>query len=83
MKHENCVPFLATSKGSETSKTDAKLRKLEILNVNIIPRTKEKKKLVESIKESLQEKAKHMEDLKAPILRDLQRKAEIKTELER
>ena len=76
IKHENCIPYLAPSKGSNTHKTDAELRKIEVLNVNVNPQTKEKTKNKSKIKEILEEKAKHIEVLKKPILQALERKAE-------
>jgi hypothetical protein len=34
LEHENCIPYLAKTKDSLTSKADVELRKLETLHVN-------------------------------------------------
>ena len=64
IKHENCVPNLAKSQATKTSKADAELRKMETLDVKIISSGKERKKEETSLKTSLQEEAKEMEEKK-------------------
>ena len=45
MEHDNCIPYLAKSKGTKNSQVDAELRKVGYLDVNILSRTKDRKKL--------------------------------------
>ena len=51
LENENCVPLLARSKGTNTSKADAELRREETLYVKILNRKKDKKIQEEEFKE--------------------------------
>ena len=74
IKHENCIPFLSKMRGSQTNKADAELRKIETLDVNILSCGKDRKKQMTSLKTSLQEEGKKMEEIRKPFLLDLERK---------
>ena len=45
VEHDNCIPYLAKSKGTKHSQADAELRKVGYLDVNILSRTKYRKKI--------------------------------------
>ena len=51
VEHENCIPLLARSKGTNASKADAELRRVETLDVKILNRKKDKKIQEEEFKE--------------------------------
>ena len=51
VEHENCIPLLARSKGTNASKADAELRRVETLDVKLINRKKDKKIQEEEFKE--------------------------------
>ena len=54
VEHENCIPYLSKSQASSTSKADAELRKVEDLDVNLLPRTRKVKDEVKiQLKEQL------------------------------
>ena len=69
LQHENCIPYLAKTKGGHTSKADAELRKVEVLDVNLLPRTKVKKEV--ELKKQLEIHAKEIEEHREPLLRKL------------
>ena len=61
VEHDNCIPYLAKTKGGNRSKADAELRKVEAISVNILPRVrKDKKKLKIQLKEQL---VKHVKEV--------------------
>ena len=71
MEHDNCTPYLAKSIGTMNSQADAELRKVGCLDVNILSRTKDKKKLEVDLKEKLFEEAKGVEEIRKPLLIEL------------
>ena len=84
MEHDTCIPYLAKSKGTKNSQTDAELRKFGYVDVNIPSRTKDRKKLEVDLKEKLIEEVKGIEEIRKPLLIGSQRKeCEIKESKER
>ena len=75
VSHENCIPYLAKSKGTTTSKADAELRKVAVLDVNVYSR-KTTKNLDTDIKEKLLGQAKEIEERRKPLFLELQQKEE-------
>ena len=72
VEHENCIPFLARSKDSHTSKADAELRKDENLEVNILNRKEEKKVQKAQFKEKRAEEMLKIEEKRKPLFLELQ-----------
>ena len=73
LEHENCIPYLAKSKGTTRSKADAQLRKAYSLDINT-----ESLKTVNilNVKEKLLYEAKQFEEVRKPLLLELKRKEE-------
>ena len=75
VEHENCIPYLSKSKASKTSKADAELRKVEALDVNILPRTRKVKgevkiQLQEQLLKHVKKVAKDIKKERRTILRE-------------
>ena len=76
VEHENCVPYLAKSQGTKTSKADAELRKVEIFDVRIIPsadKTKNKQ-LKEELTDRIKKVAEDIQKERKPLIDKLQQK---------
>ena len=73
VEHENCVPYLAKSKGTNTSKADVDLRRADVpLHINILDRkAKRDVKLDDKVKEKLCEEAKEIEEIRKHLLIEL------------
>ena len=75
LEHENCIPYLAMTEGTKASKADAELRKVDVLDVNVLPRVqKGKKELAIRLKEQLVSQVKEIEERRKPLLRKLRQK---------
>ena len=75
LEHENCVPYLAKSKGTNKSKADAVLRKVDTsLRINVLGRKAKRVVNLDMLKEKLCEEAKEIEEIRTPLLIDLQQK---------
>ena len=75
LEHENCIPYLAKTDGTKASKADAELRKVDVLDVNVLPRVqKGKKELAIRLKEQLVSQVKEIEERRKPLLRKLRQK---------
>ena len=82
VEHENCIPFLARSKDSHTSKADAELRKDENLEVNILNRKEEKKVQKEQFKEKRAEEMLKIEEKTKPLLLEFRKEKEKRDRIE-
>ena len=71
LEHENCIPYLAKTKDSLTSKADVELRKLETLHVNLWSRKENKKSQEEQFKEKCAEEFKKIEEKTKPLFVEL------------
>ena len=74
VEHENCIPYLAKSKGTNTSKADAELRKVDVLHVNLPSDQTAKDRVLVELKDQLIDQAKNIEMIRKPLLLDLKKK---------
>ena len=72
LEHTNCVPYLATSKASSTSKADATLCKMDEIKVQI--GVKKTVLSPENVKEKLVCEAAKIDKVRSPLLEELQSK---------
>ena len=70
VEHKNCFPYLAESKASKTSKTDAELRKIDNFYINVASRNT-KKGLDQFREDMLQEEAARIDGIRKPLLIEL------------
>jgi len=75
MEHENCIPYLASTRASKSHKADAELRKVDGLEIRIESRNSKKKTGIEN-ESMLLEEAARMEVICKPLLTDLRHKEE-------
>ena len=71
VEHDNCIPLLARSKGTNTSKADAELRREETLDVKILNCRQDKKIQEEQFKEKCNEEMKKIQEKTKPLLLQL------------
>merc|ERR1712208_116543 len=71
-EHGNCIPFLARSKDSHTSKANAELKNNGSLEINIFNRKQDKKVQEEQFKEKRAEEFKKIEEKRKPMFLELQ-----------
>ena len=82
VEHDNCIPFLARSKGSKASRADAELRNIGVLEINISNRKEEKKVQEEQFKEKHAEEMKKIEEKTKPLLLEFRNEKEKKDRIE-
>ena len=70
-EHENCIRFLAKTVDFHTSKSNAELRKLEMLHVNILYRKEEKKYQQASLSRQIKEDMLRMEEQTKTLFAEL------------
>ena len=74
LEHENCIPYLAKSKGSWTNKSKAELRKLEVLDDNLNFRKEDKKSQEASCNKKNKEGIENIGEHTKPLFLELKRK---------
>ena len=78
VEHDNCIPFLARSKGTKTSGADAELKNIGVLEINIFNRKEEKKVQQEQFKENHAKEMKKIEEKTKPLLLEFRNEKEKK-----
>ena len=82
LEHDNCIPFLARSKGTNTNKANAELRKVETLDVHLQFHRENKKQREEKLKEKHVGEMKNIEQQTKPLLLELQKEKEKRDRIE-
>ena len=76
LEHENCIPYLAKSKGGKCNKSDAELRKLDVLDVNLHFLEETKKAKEENFQQRRTEEFKKIEEKTKPLFAELKSQKE-------
>ncbi len=76
LEHANCIPFLAKTMDSHTSKSSAELRKLEILHVNILNQKENKKYQEASLTKHIEEDMLRIEEQTKPLFAEFKKEKE-------
>merc|ERR1712208_205693 len=72
VEHGNCIPLLARSKDSHTSKANAEFKNNGVLEINIFNRKQDKKVQEEQFREKHAEEFKKIEEKRKPMCLELQ-----------
>ena len=76
LEHDNCIPYLFKYRVCNTHKADAELKKLKVLDVNIINRKENMKCQQASLKNKWGEEVLKMEEQTKPLFAELKQEKE-------